>query len=392
VGELRGSGPSVVQVCTTSFIACPFHVTHYEATITWVNILRAMSEAAATNKRRTRHDDSEATTGEGAAEARKRRAFLQTMGQQLREFGTEGTSPQDHSRITFGTGSPSNARPSSRMANMGRDRVLSRPIETPENDAAPGEDDQLPAGAARSASKWLWKSDEVVRTLPNATAPFSFEDLLSWSQSYFDNWHPAFPFLHAPSLLDYFRMVAQRGVDTASSHASTGLQYVILRSVMSISAVDRRQTTSVLEVPHAVPSTLVFHSFNDAINSTMMVLTEESSILSLQALVSVQLFLVTMHRYNAASRLEGLAVRIAFQLGLHQCPMQLRLPSDKESELRKRLFWSIFCIDRYTCIRLGTPLGIRSEDMNVCYPHTERHGDTSEETGTRHFACHLYLV
>jgi hypothetical protein len=145
---------------------------------------------------------------------------------------------------------------------------------------------------------------------------------------------------------------------------------------MSISVADRRQ----MKIPARIlPSTLVFHSFNDAINSTMAVLTEESSILSLQALVSVQLFLLTMHRYNAASRLEGLAVRIAFQLDLHRCPLHTHPKPDKETELCKRLFWSIFCIDRYICIRLGNPLGMRSDDADVCYPHAERHGNTNSE-------------
>ena len=131
--------------------------------------------------------------------------------------------------------------------------------------------------------------------------------------------------------------------------------------------------------PKPVPSTLVFFSFDDAMNSIQRVLTEETSILSLQALVSVQLFLISMLRYNAASRLEGLAVRMAFQLRLHHCPVRLGGDAARESELRKRLFWSIFCIDRYICIRLGIPLGIRSEDADVCYPHTERHGHSRED-------------
>jgi hypothetical protein len=132
-----------------------------------------------------------------------------------------------------------------------------------------------------------------------------------------------------------------------------------------------------------VPKTLVFHSVNDAIRSVQLVLTEESSILSLQALVSVQLFLTTMHRYNAASRLEGLAIRMAFQLSLHRCPLQLSIPN-KEAELRKRLFWSVICVDRHICIRLGTPLGIRSDEANVCYPHTERHHQREPQEDSMH--------
>lgn len=326
-----------------------------------------MSESTANSKRRARHGEPENGSDGNALEARKRRAFLQTMGQQLREFGAQGTSPQDHARHTFGT-SPS-TRPRTRAGET--PAAPTQHIDTPENDAAPGEDDQVPAGAAKSATKWLWSADEV---LPVGSAElgacFTFDDLLDWSQPYFDHWHPAFPFVHAPSLLEYFRHITSGALGTSNSPPSTMFQSVILRSIMSISIADRRQMKPPTK---SLPATLVFHSFNDAINSTMLVLTEESSILSLQALVSVQLFLLTMHRYNAASRLEGLAVRIAFQLDLHRCPLQAQPKESKETELRKRLFWSIFCIDRYICIRLGNPLGIRSDDADVCYPHTERH-------------------
>ncbi|CAN9314483.1 unnamed protein product [Alternaria alternata] len=64
-----------------------------------------MAEATVrSNKRQAHHDESESNTAAPDVGAvRKRRAYLQTMGQQLREFGTEGTSPQDHNRNTFGT-------------------------------------------------------------------------------------------------------------------------------------------------------------------------------------------------------------------------------------------------------------------------------------------------
>jgi hypothetical protein len=328
-----------------------------------------MSDATANSKRRAHNGEPERDGN--AADARKRRAFLQTMGQQLREFGAQGTSPQDPSRNAFRT-SPLD-RPRTRAGDT--PTASTQRVDTPENDVAPGEDDQLPAGAAKSAAKFLWNANEV-QPIGGETIglTFTFEDLLDWSQSYFDHWHPAFPFVHAPSLLDYFRQIASGNSAAPPSSPSNVFQSVILRSVMSIAVADRRQMRTTTKL---IPSTLVFLSFNDAINSTMPVLTEESSILSLQALVSVQLFLLTMHRYNAASRLEGLAVRIAFQLDLHRCPVQAQPKANKEIELRKRLFWSIFCVDRYICIRLGNPLGMRSSDVDVCYPHTERHCDTS---------------
>lgn len=339
-----------------------------------------MSEATVTpSKRRARDDAGSTAAANEEGGTRKRRAFLQTMGQQLREFGVDGTSPQDHNRTTFGTSPGGNVRPASGSANIAANHASSHNVDTPESDAAPGEDDQLPAGATKSASKWLWKVNEVLPLSSVESTPTPhFDDLLDWTQSYFDHWHPAFPFLHAPSLIDYIRHIAQVGLQLPVTSPQNNLQHIILRSVISISVADRRQMDASCKV---LPSALVFHSFNDAINSIQLVLTEESSILSLQALVSVQLFLITMHRYNAASRLEGLAVRMAFQLGLHRCPRRTPSTSDKEVELRKRLFWSIYCIDRYICIRLGTPLGIRSDEMDVCFPHDECHGGSGEDAG-----------
>lgn len=342
-----------------------------------------MSETNGTpNRRRARDEDNNniAETSEGGT--RKRRAFLQTMGQQLREFGAEGTSPQDLNRNTFGTSPGSRVRPGSRSTNTAANQTMVGNVQTPESDAAPGEDDQLPAGATKSASKWLWSINEVLPpSVAGSASSLSFEDLLDMSQSYFDLWHPAFPFINAPSLIDYIRSITQAGLQLPTSSPSDSFHNIILQSVMSISVADRRQMQASRKV---LPSTLVFHSFNHAITSIQLVLTEESSILSLQALVSVQLFLITMHRYNAASRLEGLVVRLAFQLGLHRCPHRTTSVVDKESELRKRMFWSIYCIDRYICIRLGTPLGIRSDEMDVCFPHDERH-NAREVQGMSYF-------
>ncbi|KAH7406921.1 hypothetical protein DE146DRAFT_607505 [Phaeosphaeria sp. MPI-PUGE-AT-0046c] len=286
-----------------------------------------MSEATETPNRRRTRDERESISAANEEGGRKRRAFLQTMGQQLREFGVDGTSPQDHSRNTFVISPSSHPRPASR-ANVTAVHGAPSHVDTPESDRAPGEDDQLPMGAAKSASKWLWRPSEVLPPTPSSIAlELQFDDLLDWSQSYIDHWHPAFPFLHAPSLIDYMRQVAGSGLQRLDATPSDTLQYIVLRSIMSISVADRRQMAGSHKI---IPSRLVFHSFNDAINSIQLVLTEESSVLSLQALVS-------------------------------------------EVELRKRLFWSIYCIDRYICIRLGTPLGVRSDETNMCFPHDERH-------------------
>ena len=299
--------------------------------------------------------------------SKRRRVFLQTMGQQLREVGVGNDSRNGGSSNTVpGTiGAVLNDSP-------GREHRSGRQvhIQTPESDAVPGEDDQV-STMPSSANKALWRPGEVIVSSEiHDNNAFNFDDLVDWTRSYFDHWHPPFPFLHAPTVLKYFDKMTDPHSDLSP------YELIILRSVSSISLADRRQTGN---VQHPIPQHLVFTSLNDAIQSAQSLLVEESTILALQAIVSIQLFLISMLRYNAASRLEALASRMAFHLGLHRCPRQSRLFSTKDAELRQRIFWSMYSIDRYICIRLGIPLGIRDADVDTCFPTVERHTQGTAE-------------
>lgn len=320
--------------------------------------------------------DDMAADNRGEPQAKKRRVFLQTMGQQLREVGIlQGSPGESVTNTSSSIGDASHAQPLNETP--GRDRTQTRQvqIQTPDGDSVPGEDDLLPTGTSMGASRNLWLPNEVISVYPDdGSGAFTFEDLLGWTRSYFDHWHPAYPFLHAPSMLEYFEEIAQH----RGSHETdiSSYQFTILRSLVSISLADRRQTGTEMR---PVPTQLVFASFNDAIHSVQRVLTDETSMLSLQALISVQIFLVSMLRYTAASRLGGLAVRMAFHLGLNRCPVQLSTFSKQEAELRQRVFWSAYCIDRSICIRLGIPLGVRDADVHTCLPTAERHGAATYE-------------
>lgn len=329
------------------------------------------------NNRLMREDQSEDTVGitddsnmTVEPSAKRRRVFLQTMGQQLREVGVLQTSPREvASDFVSGARDASHVQPLDGTPRTGGSQHVNVQTQTPDSDAVPGMDDQPLTGALMSASKSLWLPGEIL-TVPieEGGDTFTFEDLLSWTCSYFDNWHPAYPFLHAPSVLEHFGHVIDHGV--LDSTDSLKHKLTILRSIMSVSLIDRRQTATTMR---PVPSQLVFASLNDAIQSVQCMLTDESSIVALQAIVSVQLLFISMLRYNAASRLQGLAVRMAFHLGLHRCPMKFSDFPRKEARLRQRLFWSIYCIDRYISIRLGVPLAIRDIDIEACFPTLERH-------------------
>lgn len=246
--------------------------------------------------------------------------------------------------------------------------------ETPGSDIVPGEDDHLPLVKPDSSGR-LWKEGEVYLDSPSA---ISFQELVALSGSYFANWHPFYPFLHAPTVLEYFDEFARNGFPE-HEHLED-LRKVIIRAIISTSLADHRQAGGHGDMRY--PAGLVFQSYDSAVDSLRGVLSRPTTILALQASLSVQLFLISMLRLNAASRLGGLMTRMAVQLGLHRCPARFTSFSSSDRELRQRVFWSIYALDRFLSQSMGLPLSLHDNDVDVCFPHTEQHLPTGLEHGT----------
>jgi hypothetical protein len=244
-------------------------------------------------------------------------------------------------------------------------------VETPASDVVPGEDDQLPS-VLPQASERPWRADEIIETRDSI---LSYSDLVELSGSYFANWHPIYPYLHAPTILEYFQKISRRALPGFDSPPE--LQMVILRSIMSISLADQRQARYPNKLQY--PANIVFPSYDAAVDALQQVLTKPTSLLGLQAAISVQLFLISMLQLNAASRLGGLINRMALQLGLHRCPARYHSFSTDERLLRQRVFWSLYAIDRFVCQSMGLPLGINDDDVDVCFPTKEEHVDNRRE-------------
>jgi hypothetical protein len=243
--------------------------------------------------------------------------------------------------------------------------------ETPASDVVPGEDDQL-SSVLPQASDRPWRDDEIIES---SFSVLSYPELVELSGSYFANWHPIYPYLHAPTILDYFQKVSRNSLPGFDK--SPDLQMVIFRSIMSISLADQRQARYPNKLQY--PANIVFPSYDAAVDALQHVLIKPTSLLGLQAAISVQLFLVSMLRLNVASRLGGLINRMALQLGLHRCPARYNSFSAGERVLRQRVFWSLYAIDRFVCQSMGLPLGINDDDVDVCFPTKEEHVDNRQD-------------
>ncbi|KAF3767019.1 hypothetical protein M406DRAFT_229083, partial [Cryphonectria parasitica EP155] len=250
----------------------------------------------------------------------------------------------------------------------------------------PGEDDQLDGthelGAAESpgaaARAPFWRDDETTSREGRGGAGISqltFEELIQWSQSYFDVWHPAYPFLQGPEVLETLERVADHGIEGVS-----GSDAAIVRSIISISLADARQLPRGNTPP--VPSDLLFVNLDHVASSVSFVLGSPASLKNLQAALAVELFLISILKFNMASRLGGVIVRMAYHLGLHRCPQRYSNFSTHEVIMRKRIWWSFYCLERLICQVLGLPLDVQDDDVDVCLPTTELHRNSAAAVHT----------
>ncbi|KAI9152290.1 Transcriptional activator protein acu-15 [Paramyrothecium foliicola] len=254
------------------------------------------------------------------------------------------------------------------------------------SDLVPGEDDQL-AGAetAESSQKQgIWRPEEVTQVSSGAHLQTDFEDLVEWSKNYFELWHPPLPFLHGPDVLQSFEKISREGINFVDP-----LERVIVKSVLSISLADSRQSSPYTK---AIPSCLVFQDIEEAVASSQFALSQPASIRATQAALSIQLFLTSMLRLNAASRLGGLIVRMAFHLGLHRCPARFPFFTPDVAITRRRVFWCIYILERMLCQFLGLPLDIQDDDIDVCYPGEEQHSESGAAEDAKRLILLTYVA
>ncbi|KAF3931553.1 hypothetical protein ABW19_dt0208250 [Dactylella cylindrospora] len=225
----------------------------------------------------------------------------------------------------------------------------------------PGEDER-----GGDTNGFLWHASEVASA--GDTIWPSFEDLVGLiSDTYIRGWHPLTPFLPAETILPTLEEIcSKKKIDIRTPES------VSIRSVISISLLDRRQMAP-KEGIAPLPSCLVFKSLEDC-NSSIHPLLRDNTLISLQGMLSAQIFMISIMELRSASRLGGWIIRMAFDLGLHRCPCRYRLSfGENEIAIRRRIFWTIYNLDRYLCQALGLPLGVRDEDVDVCLPNNELH-------------------
>lgn len=212
-----------------------------------------------------------------------------------------------------------------------------------------------------------WEYDRIISKVLGK-AP-NLDHARKLMMAYFKVWHPLFPFLHGPSFLSemerfYSEPIVEQSNGRVSRHKGS-CWTTIFQCVFNL---------GVLLCPDLnIPSESIIQSPAE-LHSIVGSLLDRHDILSLQALLAAQLYLVATMSLRTASLLGGCILRCMLHAGLHRCPFRYKELTSHDCHLRKRIFWCSYAIDRYLSQALGLPLGIQDSDLDVCLPGTlERH-------------------
>lgn len=94
---------------------------------------------------------------------------------------------------------------------------------------------------------------------------------------------------------------------------------------------------------------------------------EQGTVLFVETLALVGFFMQNLNRRDAASLYIGSALRMAITLGLHQEPTHAGI-DDEWKEHRRRVWWSVYSLDRIHSVKSGNPITIHDEDIGVQLP------------------------
>lgn len=188
----------------------------------------------------------------------------------------------------------------------------------------------------------------------------SFEAAQYLAVEYFQQWHPIMPFLSGPDFLQDLEALYTDQSMTSSANRLPADRRKICRLVILQCVLSMGASCSENADPHlrSLPrSSLV---------SLVASLACRNDILAIQTALAAQLYCVSTMALRTASTIGGVLTKLMYHAGLHRCPYRYPQLSNEDRELRKRIFWSAYAMDRYLSQSLGIPVSLLDPEIDVC--------------------------
>nr|XP_019044403.1 hypothetical protein I302_07687 [Kwoniella bestiolae CBS 10118]OCF23333.1 hypothetical protein I302_07687 [Kwoniella bestiolae CBS 10118] len=216
------------------------------------------------------------------------------------------------------------------------------------------------------------------------------ETLRTRLNRYFATWHPLFPFLDGAYLLQCFNnslnlakihhtVIPLESIQDSQISAFEGLTHeqslaltTIFLVVFTIGGLGLIESGNGLNSSSKVPqihstsqATMLGHLIVGACQNSRI-----NDLFGIQALLAIELLFYVTRTFRPAMHLSGVIAKLAFEAGLHRCPERFPAtftdPADRN--LRKRVFYSLYVLDRLLSADFGIPLMLNDSDIDTCVP------------------------
>lgn len=215
----------------------------------------------------------------------------------------------------------------------------------------------------------LYSTTPTTPDTPRILRLTSLEEAERAAAQYFDSMGYQYPFVHRSEFFaDLSRIYSGStpAPDALHSYHITMATALLIKPVDGIQAVDFYR-----------------HS-----QETLVLALQNEDLVAVRALLSVALYTMFATSGPSVWHILGTAMRLATSLGLHRARQSTNLVDD---EMAKRVFWSLYNLDRLIAVTLGRPLSIADEDITVSLPR-EFNDDWTEAPGSSSMTIPVQVV
>ncbi|KAL4898198.1 fungal-specific transcription factor domain-containing protein [Aspergillus ambiguus] len=194
-------------------------------------------------------------------------------------------------------------------------------------------------------------------TAPHLLPPWhTAVDLL---ETYLQQVHTMYPIFHRKALNGLVQSVYQEPSSSSAAHQT------ILYLVMAIGAWHRRPLEDE-PAPRAAYAAELFHSAMHWFDRLLPL----DGVEGLQIVLLLAIYASCRPTGSSQWHLLGIAMRLCIDMGLHRHNPDWNFAPD-EWDIRQRLFWVTYAMDRTVCFNLGRPLTLSDDHIDALFPDAD---------------------
>jgi hypothetical protein len=215
------------------------------------------------------------------------------------------------------------------------------------NARPPRQHEYLPDSCNLQATSLL---DKETFRIPPAKMPSNIEHCIQLSAAYWENLHFQYPFLHKPT---HMKLIDQVLNSETNSPVATFQVYMVL--AISTTILSRRVKAPLSSEGYCVTAMTYFDQVQ-----------LEGSLEGLQCLLLLQMY--ALHNPSLGLNVWYLSyqcIASVLDLGLQRDVRAGKNLSFLTQEMRTRIFWSVYSLDRTLATIMGRPIGLRDEGCEL---------------------------